>query len=817
MIYLLFAKIEDELLHDKECRFVIFDSEYDDIHKGLNSTSFHERIIAGSKDGGLFEKVKKRQQFKDIFDANDRVEIPPMQIAKVVSELEHVSLLASDAKGDAFQAFLSSNFRGDAGQFFTPDPIKQMVVDMVEPRPEQVVLDPACGSSGFLIFTLNRWRNSVKERAGYLDANGQPKHDSELAKPEREHVKSELKLLAKDYIRGMDFDNDLTKVAKMYMVMVDDGHTGIFTVNSLLPLKEISRVTSTQIHSGCAQVILTNPPFGTRGRVKQSSMLQEYDFGYRWRPVKHGSGFAKGKFLGDRKQNGQVPDILFVERCVQLLDDGGVMAIVLPDGDLTNQNTAFVRDWLLRRLRVQAVVSLPGHTFDPYGTGVKSCVLFAEKPRRGEPLPQDYPVFLASLENIGYDIRGRTTYRRINGNVIDDDGTELGFRIVRDGLRPVRRDRRNLPLDKDGAHLETYYDEAYRRLYRAEGGVPLDDQGKPVPTKRLPDGSWKFERDKQGYILASKTKGKPKRLPCDQFSREQDPKLIEKHGAVANDIPAVIAAWRGFKGSAHRDDAVQLAVEMEKLQGPVTTDHGGLPKKKTFYVKALSEIDAVGRLHPDYWQPRFDVLLRRLQTGTERLGTIATLKGGATPKGSSYLLATDADAVPFLRIQNVGDFGLSLDDLVYIPKEVHTGQLKRSQVNPNDVLFTITGRLGSVAVVPATLTRANINQHIVRIRLKEEYMDRFTPAFVAAHLRSSVMRELIEREQYGTTRVALDYKTINEFRIPFVPLDAQREISDKLNHAADLIVGAHKASAEAYESAEQLGISFLAEAGKTEG
>jgi len=656
---------------------------------------------------------------------------------------------------------------------------------MIEPRPDEVVLDPACGSSGFLIFTLNRWRESLKVMKRYLNSEGGPKKDIELTDPERQHIKAELKLLAKDYIRGIDFDNDLTKVAKMYMVMVDDGHTGIYTLNSLLPLAEIAKATNGQIREGCAGVIFTNPPFGTRGKVRQADILREYDLGYTWKKVN--GEFIKDKFIGTKKKSGQVPDILFIERCTKFLEPGGILAIVLPDGDFTNQNTEFLRDWILKHLQVLGIVSLPKHTFDPYGTGVKSCVLIATKPK-GKVPPADYPIFLASLESIGYDIRGRVTYRRVNGNVICEDGTVIGYALSRDGLKPPKRDRCNYPLNADDSPMEVYYDEQYRRLYKAQDGIPLDKKGKKVPVSHDNAGNLVFQCDDNGRVLDGSKKPKP--VPFDQFRRQQDKDLIVKYGAVANDIPPIIGAWRLFKKLMKARRYSDIKEKLEEIHSEDKIDEYGFPKKRLFYSKMFSEIDAIYRLHPDYWQFRYDTLLERLQAGTLLLGGadgIATLKGGATPLGSNYVSKDDEDSIPFLRIQNIGDFGLILDDLVYISREIHSGELKRSQLKPGDVLFTITGRLGSVAVIPESIADANINQHIVRIRIKDEFKDEFSPGFVAAHLRSAIMRELIEREQYGTTRIALDYKTIETFRIPKVPKSMQEEIASDLLKASEML------------------------------
>ena len=426
VIYLLFAKIQDEKSYNPECEFVIYDREWDEIRDNGSSKTFEKRI------SDLFERAKGREEFKDIFDGSEKIEIPIRQVANVVSEFENITILNTDIKGEAFQAFISGQFRGDAGQFFTPDPIKKLVVEMLEPEPDEVVLDPACGSSGFLVFVINYYRNLVKRQRGWVDEKDNPLDDVELTPDQREILRGKIKEYAGTHIKGIDFDNDLTKVAKMYMVMVDDGHTGIWTSNSLIPFDELTKNTRGTITGEGADVITTNPPFGSKGKVEDPNLLSGYDFGYSWKKDKETGKFKKEKLLAGKKGGGQVPDILFIERCLSLLKKGGRMGIVLPDGDLTSQSTEFVRAWLKNKAQIVAVISLPQETFVPFGAGVKSSVLFLKKPK--SKLPERYPIFFASLQKIGYDIRGRKTYKRNEkGEVVDDEERVIEYLTDRKG------------------------------------------------------------------------------------------------------------------------------------------------------------------------------------------------------------------------------------------------------------------------------------------------------------------------------------------------------------------------------------------------
>jgi len=426
VIYLLFAKIQDEKSRNAECEFVIYDREWDEIRDKDTSRTFQKRIF------DLFEQAKSREEFKSIFDGSEKIEIPIRQIANVVSEFENITVLDTDVKGEAFQAFLSGYFRGDAGQFFTPDPIKKLVVEMLEPEPDEVVLDPACGSSGFLVFAINHFRNLTKKQKGWVDTKDKPLNDVELTPDQREILRGQTKEYASTHIKGVDFDNDLTKVAKMYMVMTDDGHTGIWTSNALIPFEEFTKNTKGTITPESADIITTNPPFGSKGKVEDQNILSEYDFGFSWKKDKETGEFKKEKLLAGKKGGGQVPDILFIERCLLLLKKGGRMGIVLPDGDLTNQNTEFVRAWLKNKAQIVAVVSLPQETFVPFGAGVKSSVLFLKKPKG--KTPERYPIFFANLQKIGYDIRGRKTYKRNEkGEVADDEGRIIEYLTDRKG------------------------------------------------------------------------------------------------------------------------------------------------------------------------------------------------------------------------------------------------------------------------------------------------------------------------------------------------------------------------------------------------
>lgn len=202
------------------------------------------------------------------------------------------------------------------------------------------------------------------------------------------------------------------------------------------------------------------------------------------------------------------------------------------------------------------------------------------------------------------------------------------------------------------------------------------------------------------------------------------------------------------------------------------------------------DVDFQKRGDTQYWLPMF------LENETEvskfpKLTDLVELKGGATPLGSNYV----EHGIPFLRIQNIGENELVLDEVAFISKDTHEGLLKRSQLKAGDVLFTITGRIGSVAVVPDEMKEGNINQHMVRMRIKDR--NKLLPYYLSTYLLTNYAKLQHERVAYGTTRIALDYPTLYNLKV-FVPLlKDQQKIEQTVKTAFQLKTEAEKEYQEA--------------------
>lgn len=307
------------------------------------------------------------------------IEAEPHLVYRVVQVLQGISLhrMDLDVKGAAFEKFLGVVFRGEMGQYFTHRNLVNCMVGMLKPNRRDKVIDPACGSGGFLLQALDRVRKEAEARLEPTDAY----------QAWREWALYRL--------HGIEINEQISRVAMMGMIIHEDGHTNIKCTDALQVFEDINSLDDNiTVKPGDYTLLMTNPPFGAKvTRVHKGAehpYLDTYELG--------------GK---ERRRNSQKTEILFIERCLQLLEPGGRMGIVLPDGILTNSSLQYVRDFIMREARVLAVISLPQHTFVPAGAGVKASLLFLRKWREGEDREQDYPIFMAMAEHVGYTATGK--------------------------------------------------------------------------------------------------------------------------------------------------------------------------------------------------------------------------------------------------------------------------------------------------------------------------------------------------------------------------------------------------------------------------
>ena len=335
----------------------------------------------------IFQNVKK--VFKDVIDTDDKITLDDNSIAYVVGELQNYCLMDAerDVIADAFEVFIDHALKGGQGQFFTPRNVIKMIIEIIDPQNDDLIIDPACGSGGFLVETLRYIWKSLDRKATEYGWN-------ELV------LQEEKKDVAFNCIRGIDKDYFLAKVCKAYMAIIGDGKSGIFCEDSLEKPQKWSSMAKQRIDLNKFDIVLTNPPFGKNITVKGEEKLKQYELGFKWTKSKNTGEYVKGK-LKDK----EAPQILFIERCLQLLNEKGKMAIVLPDGCFGNESLGYLRAWLLKQVRIVGVIDLPLETFLP-NTGTKTSVLLCKKTSQYE-LEKDYPVFMCIAETCGHDRRGK--------------------------------------------------------------------------------------------------------------------------------------------------------------------------------------------------------------------------------------------------------------------------------------------------------------------------------------------------------------------------------------------------------------------------
>ncbi len=467
LLYLIFAKILDEQSSSRD--FFVGATE-------RNTEAGEKRIAARIKT--LFDSAKSK--YADVFEGDEKIELRDRALAFVASELSRYSLLSTDtdAKGMAYEAITSTTMKRERGQFFTPRNMIRMMVEIIGPQPGQKILDPACGSGGFLVVALTHVRKS------FLHDSGCPYPEQPMPK-ELKRVDPKVRDYARKSLWGMDVDPDLRKAARMNMVMNNDGHGNIFEGNTLELVAAEHPEATTRARQfmtdemklfvkrsgglGAFDYVFTNPPFGAKIPVEDPDILRCFDLGHAWR--KSGQTWTKGDV--HRKVP---PEILFIEACFRFLKAGsGVMGVVLPNGVLGNpgEQMEFVRWWLLRNMELLASVELPAEAFLPQVSVQASCVFLRRRSDDelrfvGKKGLKQRPVFMAIAEHCGHGRRGETTWVR------NPDGSDLVETIEaverweRDGkIQTATRRRQAKRLADDLPWVST----EYHRLQSApEGG-----------------------------------------------------------------------------------------------------------------------------------------------------------------------------------------------------------------------------------------------------------------------------------------------------------------------------------------------------------
>ncbi|CAA0242478.1 N-6 DNA methylase [Tenacibaculum maritimum] len=381
----------------------VADKESYDRHKSKDSRPFYQQ---------LFESTKEDFKDDDLFAENETIRIRENSFEAIVEKLEiyNLSTTSDDVKGIAFEQFLGRTFRGELGQFFTPRTVVDFMVDVLDPQEGEIICDPCCGSGGFLIkafeFVRAKIENEIqaekeKIKAKYFDdafdkLSEKKKAEVEITVNDLFHKlnqeldinneKSRLRVLSYDCIFGTDANPRMSRTAKMNMIMHGDGHGGVHHNDGLLNVNGI--------FENRFDVILTNPPFGAR--VEKSLKITEADKYTDEARIKkykerYGNHYTKalkqinnniGKSLLSLYDTGKMStltEVLFIERCLNLLKPGGRMGIVLPEGVLNNSNLQKIREYVESKAKIVLITSIPQDVFIASGATVKPSLLFFKK------------------------------------------------------------------------------------------------------------------------------------------------------------------------------------------------------------------------------------------------------------------------------------------------------------------------------------------------------------------------------------------------------------------------------------------------------
>lgn len=377
LINIIFCKIYDERFTEPD--------EIVSFRAGINEEAekVKERIL------DLFNKVKRK--YKEVIDKSDEIILDENSIVYIVGELQNYCLIEAerDSIADAFETFIGHALKGGQGQFFTPRNVVKMMISILDPSDEDNIIDPSCGSGGFLVETLRYIWNKLDEEGKKFNWNSA-------------NLREEKMEVTLNKICGIDKDYFLSKVCKAYMAILGDGKSGIFCEDSLDNPNNWHEKTKIKIAKDKFSILLTNPPFGSKIPVRGEDKLKQYDLGYKWKHSKKTGTWEKGK-LKDKES----PQVLFIERDVQLLCNYGRMAIVLPDGVFGNDTFGYIRHWLQDKGRILAIIDIPVETFQPNTSTKTSILVFQKLPK--EKIPDNYDIFMAIAETCGHDRRGNET------------------------------------------------------------------------------------------------------------------------------------------------------------------------------------------------------------------------------------------------------------------------------------------------------------------------------------------------------------------------------------------------------------------------
>lgn len=502
--------------------------------KNLFTVEFLQEQLSDNPLEDLFQQTKARYKPDRIFDPNETLNIKPATGIEIVRLLERYNLsdTSEDIKGIAFEGFLKKTFRDDMGQFFTPRPIVEFMVRMVDPKEGDIICDPASGSGGFLIRVFETVRQKILADADreYKEYKTKVEGDKKLSPEKRaallrakfdeiqvsldhEREGSRLWTLANRCIYGTDANDRMARTSKMNMIMHGDGHGGVHHHDGF--------VNVNGIFEGRFNIILTNPPFGAnvepsdRVLEEQVTMPDDVEREYvrvygspykealaRVRAAKDkpiSSLFQLPKIRGDSTWGKTKTELLFIERCLDLLTPGGRLGIVLPESVFNNPSLAYVREFCENRAYIRAVVSLPPETFISSGASVKASLLFMQK--------------FTEKEQADFDVKMAAAEREVREKYAPEIATRM--QELDAAIEQAREGR-------DTEHRKALQKELHK--YRQETEERIESEARAPLKERFPYPIFLYEAEHVGITATGETD----RVPNELFPNEFKPAGVEQ-------------------------------------------------------------------------------------------------------------------------------------------------------------------------------------------------------------------------------------------------------------------------------------------------
>lgn len=321
-----------------------------------------------------FNKVKEK--LSDIFNSDEEILLDPSSISFIDTTLKKVNLETpnDDPLSILYQTFIGSEVRGNEGQFFTPFAAVKWLVEAVDPKNGEKIIDPACGAGSFLGYT-----------AQYL----------KLKKGKKESIAQNL--------YGIEKDDYLSKLALTHIALSTYSSTNIICADSIERKIKNNGPIPFELDN-TFDVVLANPPFGAKIKIGSEEAKKGFDLAYKWIKDKDTGRFIKSQEFASNP----TPQTLFLELCLKLLKPGGRMGVVVPESMITSLGTSYVSQYLFDNTDINAIIGMPESLFKTSGKGgthTKTCLVVATKKNKKRA---ESKIFMAEAKWCGHDSRGNS-------------------------------------------------------------------------------------------------------------------------------------------------------------------------------------------------------------------------------------------------------------------------------------------------------------------------------------------------------------------------------------------------------------------------